>query len=202
LNESAGKARKGEPMNSLITSIAPTATNLIRADHTHVLATFHKYYPDSAPSVKEGLVGTICTALEIHAQIEEEIFYPAMRAVNPAIVEKSVPEHDEMRRLISALREMDASHPGYDSTVMELMRDVMHHVADEETTMLPEAERLLGGELSELGAQMTKRRIELGAPRAGEMALNAVRAMPAAAVLVGAGALLAGGYLLKHTFRR
>jgi hypothetical protein len=189
-------------MNALLTHLAPTATNMIRMDHTHVLSTFHKYHPDSSASVKEGLVGTICSALEIHAQLEEEIFYPAMRAVNPSLVDKSIPEHEEMRRLIATLRGMDASHSAYDSTVMALMRDVMHHIADEETSMLPEAERLLGGQLSELGVEMTKRRMELSAPRAGEMALNAVRAMPAAAVLVGAGALLAGGYLLRHTLKR
>jgi hypothetical protein len=41
------------------------------------------------------LVNTVCLALEVHAQMEEEIFYPAIRAEHPAIVDKSVPEHEE-----------------------------------------------------------------------------------------------------------
>jgi hypothetical protein len=79
------------------------------------------------------------------------------------------------------------------------MRDVLHHVADEETVLLPAAELLLKDRLSELGAQMTKRRLELAGPRAAEIAGNTVRAMPAGAMLM-AGGLLAGGYLLKRAF--
>jgi hypothetical protein len=60
---------------------------------------------------------------------------------------------------------------------MELMRDVLHHVADEETVVLPEAERLLLGQLEALGATMTKRRLELVVPRTGEIAVNMVKAM-------------------------
>jgi hypothetical protein len=83
-----------------------------------------------------------------------------------------------------------------------LMRDVLHHVADEETTLLPDAERLLGDRLGELGAQMTKRRLELAAPRAGEIAVNTVRGMPASSMLVAAGALIAGTYIVKRAFGR
>ncbi len=91
---------------------------------------------------------------------------------DPVVIDKSVPEHDEMRRLIARLREMTPGDAEYDRTFMELMRDVMHHVADEETVLLPAAERMLADELGELGAKMTKRRLELSAPRAGEIAGN------------------------------
>jgi hypothetical protein len=84
---------------------------------------------------------------------------------------------------------------------MELMRGIIHHVADEETILLPDAERLLHDRLSELGAQMTRRKLELSMPHAGEMAWNAARAMPAATLVAGAGALLAGSYLLRHALR-
>jgi hypothetical protein len=82
------------------------------------------------------------------------------------------------------------------------MRIVIHHVAEEETIVLPAAERLLGDRLNALGAKMTKRRLELAAPRTVEIVGNTVRAMPASTMLVGAGALLAGGYLLRHAFKR
>jgi hemerythrin superfamily protein len=191
-------------MNTIMSKISPSATNMIRMDHTHVLAAFHQYAIDSRPQTKQGLVNGICLALEVHAQLEEEIFYPAMRVVatDSAVMDKSVPEHDEMRRLVGRLREMDPSDAAYDSTLMELMRDVIHHVADEETVLLPDAERRLGAErLGELGAEMTKRRLQLMAPRAGEMAVNTMRAMPASTMLITAGAVLAGAYLARQAFR-
>ena len=128
-------------MNPLLKNLSPTATNMIRMDHTHVLATFHQFEADTRPQIKKALVNTVSVALEIHAQLEEEIFYPAVRRVvtDPVVIDKSVPEHDEMRRLIARLREMAPGDADYDRTFMELMRDVMHHVADEETVLLPAA---------------------------------------------------------------
>jgi hemerythrin superfamily protein len=191
-------------MNPLLKKLAPTATNMIRMDHTHVLATFHQYEADTQPQTKKALVNTASLALEIHAQLEEEIFYPAVRRVvtDPVVLDKSVPEHDEMRRLIAKLREMEPSDADYDRTFMELMRDVLHHVADEETVLLPAAERMLADDLGELGAKMTRRRLELSAPRAGEIAGNTIRALPASTMLMSVGAVLAGSLMLKHALRR
>lgn len=179
--------------NPLAHAFAPGATQMIRMDHTHALATYHQYKTGSRPLVKQGLVNTTCLALEIHAQLEEEIFYPAVRAVsdNP-VLQKSVPEHDEMRRLISLLRGMNPEDVRYDDTYRELMRDVIHHVADEETVVLPEAERLLSGQLGELGKKMMKRRMQLMAPRSGDMAANLVRAVPGSSLAMLAGAVVAG----------
>jgi hemerythrin superfamily protein len=191
-------------MRSITENLSPSITNMIRMDHTHVLTTFHQYEMDSGSQTKQALVNTACLALEIHAQLEEEIFYPAMRtfAADSPTVSKSIPEHNEMRRLIGQLRSMQPTDPAYDQTFMELMRDVIHHVADEETTLLPDAERLLADRLGELGAQMTKRRLELMAPHAGEIAMNTMRGMPTSSMLMAAGALIAGGYLVKRAFTR
>ena len=188
--------------NTLSNTLSPSITNMIRMDRTAVLETFHQYEIDTNPQTKKALVNTACIALEIHAQLEEEIFYPAMRVVSSDkdVVEKSVPEHNEIRRLIALLRSMEATNPAFDQTFMELMRNVMHHVADEETVLLPEAERTLAGRLGELGAEMTKRRLQLTAPHAGELAANSVRGFPASSMLVAAGAVLAGTYLAKRAF--
>jgi anaerobic glycerol-3-phosphate dehydrogenase len=81
---------------------------------------------------------------------------------------KSVPEHNEMRRLISELRSTPSGDVRHDQLLQQLMRDVIHHVADEETVLLPQAERLLSKDrLSELGADMTKRR-STGRPQSGQ----------------------------------
>lgn len=158
--------------------LLPYATNMVRLDHTHVVAAFHQYRTTDSPRIKRGLADQICIALEVHAQLEEEIFYPAVRAVSDdEAVQKSVPEHDEMRRLIARLRSLSADDPAFDDTFMELMRDVLHHVADEETILLPMAERLLQDRLGELGLAMTRRRLELVVPRSLEVASSIARSV-------------------------
>jgi hypothetical protein len=175
---------------------------MIRLDHTHVLTAFHQYEIGSSDRLKKGLADNVCLAIEIHAQLEEEIFYPAVRVVaDTEILRKSTPEHDEMRGLISRLRHMPVNDPAFDDTFFELMRHVMHHVADEETILLPAAERLLPDQLSELGAQMTKRRLELTGPRTPELASSMARSMSVGTVLAAGSAALAGAYLLtRHRY--
>jgi hemerythrin superfamily protein len=186
-------------MDSLLSRISPSITTMIRMDHTHVLTTFHQYATDASPRIKKGLADQVCVALEIHAQLEEEIFYPALRAIaDTDMVRKSVPEHDEMRRIINQLRKLQPVDDGFDETFYQLMNTVMHHVADEETLLLPAAERVLADQLGELGASMTKRRLQLAAPRTGEIAGSMARSVGAGTVVAGAGALLACSYLLSR----
>ncbi|HEX4883576.1 MAG TPA: hemerythrin domain-containing protein [Casimicrobiaceae bacterium] len=180
------------PVNKLV----PSITTMIRADHALVMSTFHKYRLDASPQKKKAIVETICSAVEIHAKLEEELFYPAMRGAQPDLVEKSAPEHNEVRRQIASLRSMDPAGDEYDIAFFGLMRSIIHHVADEETVLLPAAERVLSDRLGELGLAMTRRRMELAAPRAGEIALNAARSH--AGLLTALGALLAVGGVLAY----
>jgi len=189
-------------MNSIMSKLSPSVTDMIRMDHTHVQSAFHRYEPGASARTRQAIVNTACLEIEIHAQLEEEIFYPAMRALSTDndLLDKSLPEHREMRRLAGELRGMDPMSATYTSTFMKLMRDVLHHVADEETTLLPDAERLLGDRLGELGAQMTKRRLQLAAPHASEIAVNTARAFPAMSMLLAAGTVVAGTYLFRRSF--
>jgi hemerythrin superfamily protein len=186
-----------------LAKLSPTITDMIRFDHSHVTVTFHQYTVTSKPSVKKALAETICDALEIHATLEEELFYPVVRQLGGTepVMQKSTPEHNEMRRVIGELRQTKATDVRHDQLVMELMRDVMHHVADEETVILPQAERLLGKDrLSELGTAMTKRRMELIKPKAGKIAANTAIGFSGstAAVVVGvASALCAARWVSK-----
>jgi len=184
-------------MLSLIGKVGPRATDMIRADHTRVVAAFHRYKADSAPARKQAIVGMVCTALQVHAKIEEEIFYPAMRQAGSTLLNDLEPEHQEMRALIATLSGMQPTDGQYDATFMELMRTVIHHVADEETMLLTNAETVLGERLGELGSRMMKRRMELMAPQAGGMAVQKARTFPGGAAMA-AGALLAGMWLLRR----
>jgi hemerythrin superfamily protein len=181
--------------------MTPSITTMIRMDHTHVLALFHRYKADTPAGKKQALVRNACLALEIHAQLEEEIFYPALQGVMAGddALEKSKPEHDEMRGLIGELRARVATDTlagdgtTFDDLFLQLMRIVIHHVADEETRLLPAAERLLPERLGTLGLEMTKRRVQLLKPHAGEIAATSMRSFPVGAAT--AAALLAGAVI-------
>jgi hemerythrin superfamily protein len=183
--------------------LSPSITDMIRFDHSHVLVTFHQYTTTSRLSVKKALAETICDALEIHATLEEEFFYPVLRRLDPAepIIQKSEPEHDEMRRLIGELRATDPGDRRHDALLHDLMRDVMHHVADEETVLLPNAEKMLSKDrLEELGAHMTSRRVALLKPKAGKIAKNTAVGFSGSttAIVVGlAGALMAARFMTR-----
>jgi hemerythrin-like domain-containing protein len=200
-------------MNAVVDRITPSITTMIKMDHSQVLAVFHRYKPDVLPAKKRALVMNACLSIEIHAQLEEEIFYPALREVlsGDEVLEKSEPEHAQMRTLIGELRGMmgaegPTDEAACDEKFFELIRLVMHHVADEETRLLPAAERLLRDRLSRLGVEMTKRRVELMKPHAAEFAETTVRSFPAGAAagaaLLTAGAVAVGAMLFARNTKR
>ena len=180
-------------------SLTPGITAMIRLDHTHVLALFRRFKPRTSQTRKNAIVMNACFALEVHAQLEEEIFYPALRqvAASNEFLDKSVHEHDEMRNLIGAMRSMEVGDPVYDDTFRMLMRTVLHHVADEESMLLPLAEGLLGDRLGELGMQMTKRRIELLRPNLAEVATTTMRSFPVVTAAAAVGVLTFVWLLLR-----
>jgi hemerythrin superfamily protein len=188
---------------SALSKLSPSITDMIRFDHSHVMVTFHQYTGTTRTSVKNALAETICDAVEIHATLEEEIFYPVMRGLagNEPVIEKSPHEHDEIKHLITELRATDAADFRHDGLMHDLMRKIMHHVADEETVLLPEAERMLSKDrLNELGAQMTRRRLELIKPKAGQVAKNTLVGFSGSttAIVVGlASAMMAARFFTR-----
>jgi len=183
---------------------SPRITTMIKLDHTHVIAAFHRFRTDAPNWRKAALVNTICAALEIHAKLEEEIFYPALRTANPTatVLDKSVPEHDAMRESIARLRAMVPASAEYDATLMELMREVLHHVADEETVLLPMAEETLAGDLRRLGARMNTRRVQLVASRPVELVVNTAGAFPILTLSLVGAAVFALFSVLRTGARR
>lgn len=186
-------------MSDAFDRMTPDITRMIRLDHAHVLAAFRRYRSRMSETRKRALVENVCLALDIHAQLEEEIFYPAIRKIAAAseVLDKSVPEHDEMRGLIQSLRPMDPFDATYDETFRKLIRIVLHHVADEETVLLPLAEELMPDELGHLGRVMTQRRFELLKPHAAAAAATTIRTFPIGAAAAAAGVLAAGWLLVR-----
>lgn len=170
---------------------SPEITTMIRLDHTHVLAAFRRYHTWLPDSRKEAIVANVCLGLEIHAQLEEEIFYPALRGRgdDTDLLDKSESEHEEMRALMQRLRQMIPGDAAYDETFYELVCTVLHHVADEETKLLPRAETVLKDELRELGWRMTARRLQLLKPHAAAIASTTARTFPLLTGALAAGLL-------------
>ncbi|MGN6665749.1 MAG: hemerythrin domain-containing protein [Trinickia sp.] len=191
-------------MGDNASKMSPSITAMIRLDHMHVLAASHRYHSFTPWWRKRAIVNGVCAAVEIHAQLEEEIFYPALdRALgNEETLAKSRPEHDEMRATIAKLRATGPEDAAYDGLFHQLIREVVHHVADEETVLLPDAERVLKNELHSLGAAMTRRRMELVGERPAEIALNTAKTFPFATMLLGSAVLFAVLHCLPKARRK
>jgi Hemerythrin HHE cation binding domain len=183
-------------------ALAPKITSQIRSDHARLLGIFHRYTADAPASMRKALADRICLLLELHMKLEEDVFYPALRELFPGndTIGRCEPEHQGMRRQIGRLRRMAAQDIGFDGAVLELMRSFMHHAAEEETVLLPAAERVLAEHLSELGQRMTRRRLELARPRMGEMIGSLVRSTPKA-TLVSVAAAFGVGLLVAELAR-
>jgi hemerythrin superfamily protein len=186
-------------LGTAVNAVCPNITTLIRMDHAHVIAAFRRFRSYLPIGRKRALVANVCLALEVHAQLEEEIFYPALREAVPDndVLNKSEPEHDEMRALLTQLRSMEPESAQYDDMFRRLIRTVLHHVADEETVLLPLAEDVLGDQLGALGWQMTRRHIELLKPHVAELTTTTARTFPVGSAAAVAGVLTLGWLLIR-----
>ncbi|MEO8585074.1 MAG: hemerythrin domain-containing protein [Acidobacteriota bacterium] len=153
------------------------ATTLLKSDHAVVKKLFRAYEKaqkgeDNAQ--KKTIFDRIADELDIHAKVEEEIFYPAMKATDDeeAIDEvlEAVEEHGVVKSLLAQLGKMTPEDETFDAKVTVLIESVEHHAREEEDEMFPEAEKVLGEpKLRDLGARIEKRKAELTrteAPRA------------------------------------
>ena len=146
------------------------AVDLLDADHKAVKKMFIDYAAlceDSGPAdARKALADRICQALIVHAQIEEEIFYPAVRAAigNDALIDEALQEHDEAKGLIARLQGMKSSSDKYDATVQQLSKAIDAHVLEEREQIFLEARRV-ALDLRSLAVPLFERKSELmGAP--------------------------------------
>ncbi|GAB3657031.1 hemerythrin domain-containing protein [Ramlibacter alkalitolerans] len=138
------------------------ALALLDADHNKVAALFQQYKTAHDDNRKRLLAQQICQELTVHAQIEEEIFYPAFgRATgDQQLLQHSRKEHQEARELISKVE----NTPTDARLMLELEDAVLHHVNDEREKMFPQARKAQGLDLMQLATQLEARKSELMAP--------------------------------------
>ena len=140
------------------------AIALLKADHEAVSQLFAEYDTTRSVPNKKALVAQICTALSVHAQIEEEIFYPAVKTAlkDKLLVPEATVEHAGVKSLIAQLEGVEPDGEMYDAKVKVLSEYVKHHVKEEQTEMFPKA-KASSLDLVELGARMATRKDELSA---------------------------------------
>jgi len=142
------------------------AIELIKADHKKVEQLYQSYQTGNGQtSHRQTTAREICQELALHAQIEEEIFYPAIErqlgTEGATLITEARNEHTEMKRAMSKLQESEFAGPECTRLLQEMMRGVHHHVQEEESELLPTAQQQLGGELERLGNQMQQRKQEV-----------------------------------------
>ena len=115
--------------------------------------------------------------LSIHAQAEEEIFYPAVRAAikDDDLMDEADVEHAGAKNLIAQLEAMTPAHDHYDATVTVLGENIDHHVKEEEEKMFPKAKKAKV-DTAALGAALIQRKHELLAERGEAEPVNARKA--------------------------
>ncbi|MBK8158661.1 MAG: hemerythrin domain-containing protein [Rhodospirillaceae bacterium] len=151
------------------TAKSPDAIKLLKADHAEVAAMFEKFESGRMTAArKQKLAEEICAALSVHAQIEEEILYPAAREVlkksDMDMVDEAEVEHGSIKELVAAI-EADKEGDMFAARVHVMGEWVKHHVKEEETEFFPKLKKSRM-DLAEIGARLAERKEELMAETA------------------------------------
>lgn len=144
----------------------PEAIALLKADHKLVSQLFAEYEKLRSPSKKKQLVLKICTELSVHAQVEEEIFYPAVKRAlkDKELVPEATVEHATLKDLIAQVEGVEPDGEMFDAKIKVMSEYVKHHVKEEQNEMFPKAKNTKL-DMFELGAQLLERKTELLAQR-------------------------------------
>ena len=141
------------------------ACELLDADHIAVKHLFVDYArlamaaPTESAGERQALAEKICSELTVHAQIEEEIFYPALREVlkDASPLDEADVEHQSAKDLIAQIQGMTAPDPAMDDLVSRLARAIEHHVKEERDELFTKARAAKGLDLDALGARLKER---------------------------------------------
>jgi len=141
------------------------ATALLREDHREVKKLFSAYEKAQVDSEKVELFEEVRNALTLHAQIEEEIFYPALSGVDDEecqkLLKEAFEEHKIVETLLDELSEMEPSAEQFDAKVKVLTENVEHHAEEEEKEMFPFFDELPKEQQDEVSRLLQEHKEEL-----------------------------------------
>ena len=154
------------------------AISLLESDHAEVAQMFDDYADlveaEAAGGERHALALEICIALTLHATVEEEIFYPAVRKAieEQDLLDEAEVEHASAKDLIAQIMDMDADEALFDAKVTVLGEYIHHHVQEEEGEMFQKV-REAELDLEDLGEQIELRKKELSAQPNAESSADA-----------------------------
>jgi hemerythrin superfamily protein len=139
------------------------AIALLKADHRKVEELFEAFESAKGSKAKQRIANEVCMELIIHAQIEEEIFYPAVKdAVEEEVYTEAHVEHDGAKVLIAEILDGNPEDEFYDASVKVLSEMIKHHVHEEEMRDGMFAQARQGDvDLEGLGEQLEQRKMDL-----------------------------------------
>src|SRR5688572_12675346 len=109
------------------------AVALLKEDHVKVKGLFDAFEAAKSKAAKKKIVREALTELKVHAAIEEELFYPAVRKkIGKEIMNEADEEHHVAKLLIAELDVMDGSESHFDAKFVVLAENVRHHIKEEE----------------------------------------------------------------------
>jgi len=130
---------------------------LLKQDHQAVKDLFGQLDDAEDTKQRKRLFDQIDTQLNIHAHIEETVFYPEIQKIDELkdMVEEALEEHQEVKTLLEEIEGLDPEAEQFSASLEELMENVEHHVAEEEDEMFPKVrERCDQATLDRLGEQL------------------------------------------------
>ena len=141
------------------------AIALLKEDHRKVEELFEQFEKASGEGRKQKIAEQICLELSVHAQIEEEIFYPACEGkVEDDLLKEAYVEHDGAKVLIAEISGgAGSADEFYDAKVKVLQEQIEHHVEEEEKRMegMFAQARKAGLDMDALGSQLAERKEQL-----------------------------------------
>jgi hemerythrin superfamily protein len=130
------------------------AIALLKTDHRKVKNLFARYESAGDFRTQHLIAEQVLTELNLHAQLEEHLFYPAYEAMTgkhgTQLVADSRLAHEHVRELMSELQGIDLDEAAFEVKFHDLMGIVREHVAEEENAMFPEAQVMLADQLEDL----------------------------------------------------
>ena len=134
------------------------AIAMLRADHQKVRQLFRAYRTAKDQATQWEIALHIFDELEVHAQLEEVVFYQAVEeettSLGKRLVHASLEEHQEALVLIQDLRSLAPGCPEFDNKFQALVLTVEHHMTEEEMEMFPLAEAEVGENLQDMRDEM------------------------------------------------
>ena len=158
-SRSPSASRSKEPQQA-----ARNAFDVLEEDHREVEEWFDEYdeLKGSDEDRKADLAEKICLALKVHAQMEEEIFYPRAREATKDndLIDEAIVEHATVKNLIAEIEEMDVGEELFDAKVRVLGEMVKRHIREEEEELFPELQSAKM-DLDAVGKELAERKEEL-----------------------------------------